>query len=84
MRPQDEVRPSLMEIQARHCFETLKKVLAEAGSSIDRVLKADVHLVEPANFYEFELRVERAFSRPSRPRARPSKSATRSPSTARG
>jgi enamine deaminase RidA (YjgF/YER057c/UK114 family) len=52
--PEDETCPSLMEIQARHCLETLKKVLAEAGASIDRVLKADVHLVDAAEFYEFK------------------------------
>src|SRR5262249_49012357 len=44
-----------MEIQARHCLESLKKVLAEAGASIDRLLKADVHLVDSADFYEFKL-----------------------------
>ncbi len=47
---QDEVRPSLIEIQARHCLEVLKRVLAEAGASIDRVLKAEVHLVDRRRF----------------------------------
>jgi enamine deaminase RidA (YjgF/YER057c/UK114 family) len=51
---QDETRPSLMDIQTRHCLESLKKTLAEAGASLDRVLKADVHLVNAADFYEFK------------------------------
>jgi enamine deaminase RidA (YjgF/YER057c/UK114 family) len=52
---QDETCPSLMEVQARHCLESLVKVLAESGASVDRVLKADVHLVDAADFYEFKL-----------------------------
>ena len=64
----DEVRPSLMEIQARHCLESLKKVLADAGASIDRVLKAEVHLVDSADFYEFKLAWNEYF--PSNPPAR--------------
>lgn len=64
----DATRPSLMEIQARQCLESLKKALAEAGSSIDRVLKADVHLVDAADFYEFK-RVWREYF-PSKPPAR--------------
>ena len=51
----DETGPSLIEAQTRHCLETLKKVLAEAGSSLERVLKADVQLVDAADFYEFKL-----------------------------
>src|SRR5262245_15546058 len=65
---QDEVRPSLMEIQARHCLESLKKIFAEAGGSMDRVLKADVHLVDCADFYEFKLVWNGYF--PSNPPAR--------------
>ena len=65
---QDEVRPSLMEIQARQCLESLKKVFAEAGASIDRVLKAEVHLVDSADFYEFKLVWNEYF--PSNPPAR--------------
>ena len=30
----DETRPSLIELQARHCFQSLKQALAEAGSSL--------------------------------------------------
>jgi enamine deaminase RidA (YjgF/YER057c/UK114 family) len=65
---QDEVRPSPMEIQARHCLESLKKVFAEAGSSMDHVLKAEVHLVDSADFYEFKLVWNDYF--PSNPPAR--------------
>jgi enamine deaminase RidA (YjgF/YER057c/UK114 family) len=50
-----EAGPSLVATQTRHCLETLKTVLKEQGSSLDRVLKADVHLVDPADFYEFKL-----------------------------
>jgi 2-iminobutanoate/2-iminopropanoate deaminase len=65
---QDEVHPSLMEIQARHCLESLKKVVVEAGASMDGVLKADVHLVDSADFYEFKLVWSEYF--PSNPPAR--------------
>ncbi|HEY1360808.1 MAG TPA: RidA family protein [Xanthobacteraceae bacterium] len=51
----DETRPSLIELQARHCFQSLKQALAEAGASLERVLKADVHLVDAADFHEFKL-----------------------------
>src|SRR5262249_47807395 len=64
----DEVNPSLMEVQARHCLETLKQVLAEAGASLDGVLKADVHLMDAADFYEFK-QVWNAYF-PSNPPAR--------------
>ena len=47
--------PSLMAAQARHCCETLKSILKESGSSLANVLKADVHLVDAADFYEFKL-----------------------------
>jgi enamine deaminase RidA (YjgF/YER057c/UK114 family) len=49
-----EAGPSLIEAQTRHCLETLKAVLAELGGSLDRLLKADVHLVDPADFFEFK------------------------------
>jgi 2-iminobutanoate/2-iminopropanoate deaminase len=64
----DEVHPSPMEVQARHCLEVLKKLLAEAGASLDRVLKADVHLVDASDFYEFKLVWNAYF--PSNPPAR--------------
>jgi enamine deaminase RidA (YjgF/YER057c/UK114 family) len=50
-----EAGPSLIEVQTRHCLETLKRVLQEAGSGLERVLKADVHLVDADDFYEFKL-----------------------------
>jgi 2-iminobutanoate/2-iminopropanoate deaminase len=50
-----EAGPSLIEVQTRHCLERLKTVLAEQGSSLDRVLKAEVHLADAADFYEFKL-----------------------------
>src|SRR5439155_4321549 len=49
-----EAGPSQMEAQARRCLETLKSVLRESGSSLERVLKADVHLVDGAEFVEFK------------------------------
>ena len=64
----DEVHPSPMEVQARHCLEVLKKLLAEASASLDRVLKADVHLVDASDFYEFKLVWNAYF--PSNPPAR--------------
>ena len=41
--------------QTRAILETMRGVLAEAGSAPDRVLKAEVYLVDPADFYEFKL-----------------------------
>lgn len=38
------------ETQARRVFDNLAAVLAEAGSSFDRVLKATVYLSDMANF----------------------------------
>jgi enamine deaminase RidA (YjgF/YER057c/UK114 family) len=49
-----EAGPSLMEAQARRCLETLKSVLRDSGSSLERVLKADVHLADAAEFNEFK------------------------------
>lgn len=49
-----EAGPSLMETQTRHCLEILKEVLKEQGSDLDCVLKADVHLVDATDFYEFK------------------------------
>ena len=39
-----EAGPSLIAAQTRHCLEALKAILKEHGSSLDRVLKAEVHL----------------------------------------
>jgi enamine deaminase RidA (YjgF/YER057c/UK114 family) len=51
----DETTPSLIEVQARRCLEQLKDVLAEQGTTLERVLKAEVHLAHAADFYEFKL-----------------------------
>ena len=49
-----EAGPSRMEVQARRCLETLKSVLRDSGSSLERVLKADVHLADAAELNEFK------------------------------
>ena len=54
--------------QTRSCLETLKRVLEEAGTSLDRVIKAEVYLVAPEEFYEFKLVWKEYF--PSEPPAR--------------
>ncbi len=41
--------------QTRACLERLRTVLAEAGTTLDRVVKAEVYLIEPEDFYEFKL-----------------------------
>jgi enamine deaminase RidA (YjgF/YER057c/UK114 family) len=63
-----EAGPSLIEAQTRHCLESLKAVLGEFGGSFDSVLKADVHLVDAVDFYDFK-RVWREYF-PSTPPAR--------------
>jgi 2-iminobutanoate/2-iminopropanoate deaminase len=50
-----EAGPSLISVQTRHCLETLKAILKEQKTSLDRVLKAEVHLADAADFYEFKL-----------------------------
>lgn len=60
--------PSLMEMQARRCLESLKSVLRDFGSSLERVLKAEVHLVDAQEFNEFK-RVWKEYF-PSQPPAR--------------
>ena len=49
------VREAEIAAQTRAILETLREVLAEAGSSLERVLKAEVYLVDPTEFYEFKL-----------------------------
>jgi 2-iminobutanoate/2-iminopropanoate deaminase len=61
-----ETAPSPIEVQTRHCLEQLEAVLAEHGGRLDRVLKAEVHLVDAADFYEFKL-VWREFFRDDPP-----------------
>jgi enamine deaminase RidA (YjgF/YER057c/UK114 family) len=50
-----EAGPSAITLQTRHCLEQLKGILSESGSSLEHVLKADVHLVDASDFYEFKL-----------------------------
>ncbi len=49
------VGPPLISAQTRHCLESLKRILEAQQSSLDRVLKADVHLADASDFYEFKL-----------------------------
>lgn len=50
-----EAGPSLIAAQTRACLETLSKILGEQRTSLERVLKASVHLVDASDFYEFKL-----------------------------
>jgi enamine deaminase RidA (YjgF/YER057c/UK114 family) len=50
-----ETGPALVAVQTRHCLESLKAILKEQNSSLDKVLKADVHLARAEDFYEFKL-----------------------------
>ena len=54
--------------QTRACLERLRAVLAEAGSTLDRVVKAEVYLIEADDFYEFKLVWQEYF--PNNPPAR--------------
>ncbi|MPZ23030.1 MAG: hypothetical protein GEU28_05690 [Dehalococcoidia bacterium] len=46
---------SEMAAQTRSVMETLKRVLADAGTSLGRMVKAEVYLKSPEDFYEFKL-----------------------------
>ena len=48
------VRESQMEAQSRRCLETLRIVLEGVGSSLERVLKVEVHLADAADFRDFK------------------------------
>ncbi len=54
--------------QTRACLEKLRTVLAEAGTTLDRVVKAEVYLIEAEDFYEFKLVWQEYF--PNNPPAR--------------
>ena len=54
--------------QTRACLERLRGVLAAAGTTLDRVVKAEVYLIEPEDFYEFKLVWQEYF--PTNPPAR--------------
>ncbi|MPZ22612.1 MAG: hypothetical protein GEU28_03525 [Dehalococcoidia bacterium] len=49
------VGESEMAAQARSVMETLKRVLANAGTSLERMLKAEVYLASVEDFHEFKL-----------------------------
>ena len=66
--PSPYVGESEVAAQTRAVCEALQAVLAEAGSSLDRVVKAEVYLVAPEDFYEFKLVWREYF--PSEPPAR--------------
>jgi len=62
-RLQGETGPSLIEAQTRSCLNQLKDILHEQGTTLDRVLKAEVHLAEAADFHEFKLVWREFFSK---------------------
>ncbi len=66
--PSPYLGESEMAAQTRAVCEALRGVLAEAGTTMDRVIKAEVYLVEPEDFYEFKLVWKEYF--PSEPPAR--------------
>ncbi|MPZ23029.1 MAG: hypothetical protein GEU28_05685 [Dehalococcoidia bacterium] len=49
------VGESEMAAQTRSVLETLNSALQDAGLSLDRMLKAEVYLASPEDFYEFKL-----------------------------
>jgi len=49
-----EAGPSLIEVQTRHCLESLKIVLGDFKSDLGSVLKVEVHLVDAHDFIEFK------------------------------
>ncbi len=49
-----EAGPSLIEVQTRHCLESLKVVLGDFKSDLGTVLKIEAHLVDAQDFIEFK------------------------------
>ena len=49
-----EAGPSLIEVQTRHCLDSLKMVLGDFKSDLGSVLKVEVHLVDAHDFIEFK------------------------------
>ena len=49
-----ESGPALIDVQTRQCLDTLKSVLGDFKSTLEHVLKADVHLVDAQDFLEFK------------------------------
>jgi len=46
---------SQMEAQSRRCLETLRQVLVGSESTLDRILRTEVHLAYPTDFHDFKL-----------------------------
>ena len=66
-----EAGPSLIAAQTRHCLEALKAILKEHGSSLDRVLKAEVPLARIPSDLGASFRARsRLFTRSPRRRGR--------------
>lgn len=63
-----EAGPSLIAAQTRHCLDSLKAILKEHKAGLSQVLKAEVHLADAADFYEFKLAWRESF--PEAPPAR--------------
>ena len=49
-----ESGPSLVDAQTRQCLDTLKSVLGDFKSTLEHVLKVDVHLADAHDFLEFK------------------------------
>ena len=49
-----EAGPSLIEVQTRHCLDSLKMVLRDFKSDLGNVLKVEAHLVDAQDFIEFK------------------------------
>ena len=62
------VGESVIGAQTRACLERLRAVLTEAGTTLDRTVKAEVYLIEPEDFYEFKVVWQEYF--PDNPPAR--------------
>ncbi|MPZ23010.1 MAG: hypothetical protein GEU28_05585 [Dehalococcoidia bacterium] len=62
------VGESEMAAQTRAVLSTLRKVLDDAGTTLDQTLKVEAYLVDPADLYEFKLVWKEFF--PSEPPAR--------------
>ena len=62
------VGESEIAVQTRSVLETLKSILAQAGTSLENTIKAEVYLENPADFYEFKLAWKEYF--PTEPPAR--------------
>ena len=50
-----ETGPSLIEAQTRAALDVLKETLRDHGSSLENVIKVNVHLANAESFYEFKI-----------------------------